>query len=276
MIAARPARGLTWWREVALVVGFYAGYSVVRNLTRSDAAAAFTNAQRVIGLQQELGLTVEKRWQDWALDHHALIVGANYFYGSATFIVTTATLIHLYRRHRPDYLRLRRALLITVALAFGGYVTFPLMPPRLLDRLGDGTVFGFVDTMAAYPTPWSFASGTVDRVTNQFAAMPSLHCAFALWCAWVLVPRCRRGLPRLAAALYPLVTLVVVVITGNHYLLDAVGAVVVVVAGIVVAGWITPGAPATDLDSASSRIDEGDRLVVRREVELDHGAPVHF
>src|SRR5699024_2082755 len=124
--------------------------------------------------QDRIGLDIELSVQTWALSHQLLVVAANYFYGSATFVDTTSTLVYLCRRHPTDYRRLRAALLLLVGLAFIGYVTFPLMPPRLVDRLGDGTVYGFTDTMAEFPTFWSFASSTVDQVSNQFAAMPSL------------------------------------------------------------------------------------------------------
>lgn len=222
---------MSWGREVGLVVGIYAAYSVVRNLTRGDAARAFVNAQHVMNLERALHLDVEQGMQVWALAHLPLVIVANYFYGSATFVVTGTVLVHLYRRHPDEYRRLRRALTWIIGLALVGYVVFPLMPPRLLDRMGDGTVFGFTDTLARYPAFWSFASSSVDRVSNQFAAMPSLHCAFALWVAWALVPRCRTTAGRVAAAAYPVITVVVVVITGNHYLLDVVGAAAVVALG---------------------------------------------
>ena len=212
----------------------YAAYSVVRNLTRSAPARAFDNARQVLELERLLGIDVELGIQTWALGHLPLVVLANYFYGSATFIVTASVLVHLYRRHPDHYRRLRRALLAIIGLALVGYAAFPLMPPRLLDRLGDGTAFGYADTLAQYPAFWSFASGSVDQVSNQFAAMPSLHCAFALWVAVATFPRARTRVGKVLAAGYPLITAGVVVITGNHYLLDVVGAAVVVAAGFAV------------------------------------------
>ncbi len=239
-VAAPTPSALSWWREVALVLAFYASYTMVRNFTRGDAAVAFANAERVMRLQQRLGLNVELAWQAWVLPHTWVVVAANYFYGSANFVVTVGVLIWCYRRFPADYRLVRRSLSALILVSLAAYVAFPLMPPRLLDRLGSGAApgissgSGFVDTMATYPTFWSFASSSVDKVTNQFAAMPSLHCAFAIWCAWALVPRCRRRATKTVAVLYPIVTAAVVVVTGNHFLLDIVGGAVVVVIGVTI------------------------------------------
>ncbi len=246
---ARRRTAAAPWREVALVAGTYLAYSVVRNVTRSEPDRAFVNAQQVMAVQRHLGLAVEQGVQSWALGHPALIVAANYFYSSATFIITPLTLVFLYRRFPDHYLRLRRALAATIGLALAGYIAFPVMPPRLLDRMGDGTVYGFTDTLATYPTFWSFASATVANVSNQFAAMPSLHCGFALWTAWALAPRCRARATRWLALAYPAVTLGVVIVTGNHFVLDAVGAAAVVAAGAAVARWSTAPRPARSASS---------------------------
>jgi len=218
---------------------------MVRNLTRGEANVALANAERVMRLQQGLGLNVESAWQAAVLPHTWLVVAANYFYGSANFVVTVSVLIWVYRRFPADYRLVRRALSALILVSLAVYMTFPLMPPRLLERFGPAgtsgasTGPGFVDTMATYPTFWSFATGSVDKVTNQFAAMPSLHCAFAIWCAWVLVPRCRRRITKGLALLYPGVTAGVVVITGNHFLLDIVGGAVVVALGVMIGGRLS-------------------------------------
>jgi membrane-associated phospholipid phosphatase len=95
---------------------------------------------------------------------------------------------------------------------------WPLMPPRLLPAS-----YGFVDTLAKYPTFWTFNSGAVNKISNQYAAMPSVHCAWALWCACALVPRVRHIWAKALAVLYPVCTVTAIVLTGNHYFLDAVG-----------------------------------------------------
>ena len=96
------------------------------------------------------------------------------------------------------------------------------MPPRLLFTAGHGT-YGFVDSLAKYPTFWSFDSGAIQNISNQYAAMPSLHFGWSSWCALVMAPTFRRRWARGLMWAYPFVTLFAIVVTANHYVLDAVG-----------------------------------------------------
>jgi membrane-associated phospholipid phosphatase len=146
-------------------------------------------------------------------------------------------------RHPASYRIWRTAILATTAIALVGFALFPLMPPRLLCDCpyGAGPVAAadgqpaFVDTLAAHGGLWSFDSGTMQAVSNQYAAMPSLHVAWALWCALALLPHLRRTWARVLALAYPLFTTFAVVVTGNHFWLDAVGGAVVLALGIGVA-----------------------------------------
>jgi hypothetical protein len=118
--------------------------------------------------------------------------------------------------------------MLTTALALIGFYWLPTAPPRLLSDEG------FVDVMSQTSTwGWWPTSGTPgsDAISNQFAAMPSLHCAWATWCGLVLVLLARRRWIRVVAAVYPLTTYFVVLSSGNHYLLDVVGGVAVLVVG---------------------------------------------
>src|SRR5438067_3510631 len=99
------------------------------------------------------------------------------------------------------------------------FVVWPLMPPRYLPAH-----YGFVDTTARYGGLGPLDSGSM-KDTNPFAAMPSLHIGWSVWSAWVLVPVLSRRPARLAALGYPLVTLAAIVVTANHWILDAGGGV---------------------------------------------------
>jgi len=117
----------------------------------------------------------------------------------------------------------------------------------LLDEFGH---YHFVDTLAKDPAFWSFNSGAVNKISNQFAAMPSVHCAWALWCACAMVPRARRRWVKIAFVLYPVGTVTAIVLTGNHYVLDAVGGFAVLGIGYALARTVTragqgPPVPAT-------------------------------
>jgi len=212
----RDGHTLYWWVEILAVVVFYVVYSTIRNLHHGNAAEAFQHAKELMRLQGHLGLNIERSIQQWALDYRPLIIAANYFYGSLHFIVTGGGMVYLYRRWSDDYPLWRNTLAIGTALALIGFALFPLMPPRLLPAH-----YGFVDTLAKDPAFWSFSSGAVSKISNQYAAMPSVHCAWALWCACVAVPRVKHMWLKVLAALYPIATFSVIVITANHYVLDA-------------------------------------------------------
>ena len=234
----RDGSALHWWNEAGFILAFYFIYSMIRNFNSRDArhleALALSHARAIIHLQQTLGIYHEEAIQKWALQTRALIVGSNYFYGSLHFVVTIGVGIFLYRKWQNDYPLWRNTIAIATALALIGFTFWPLMPPRLLPPN-----FGFIDTLDRYPTIWSFDSGTLHNVSNQFAAMPSVHCAWALWCACALVPRLKSTWAKVIAALYPVCTVTVIVVTGNHYFLDAVAGFTVLGIGYLIARSIT-------------------------------------
>jgi hypothetical protein len=122
-------------------------------------------------------------------------------------------------RHFPErYQRWRNALAGTTAIALVGFALYPLLPPRLLPPS-----WGFVDTLRVYGSLWSFDSGAMHKISNQYAAMPSLHFGWSAWCTLVFVTTVKRPWVRVIALVYPLATTFSIVVTGNHYFLDAVG-----------------------------------------------------
>ena len=225
----RDGHHVYWWVELLAVGAFYFVYSAVRNLNDSNAAEAFQHARELIDLQKTLGIDIEQSIQSWALGFRPLIIAANYFYGSLHFIVTGGVMIYLFRKWTDDYPRWRNTLGCATGIALIGFALFPLMPPRLLPDHCDTTPaahckgeFSYEDTLEKDQAFWSFSSGAVNKISNQYAAMPSVHCAWALWCACALVPRLRRWWAKLLAGLYPVCTVTAIVVSANHYLLDAV------------------------------------------------------
>ncbi|MDQ6727554.1 MAG: phosphatase PAP2 family protein [Actinomycetota bacterium] len=217
---ARPP-GLRWWREVLYVLGFYALYSLIRNTQGSASvseAHAFANARHLISVERAVGVYHERSVQHAFLGWRPFIEFWNVFYGTFHFVVTVVALILLFRRFPARYPPWRNTLAATTALALVGFAAYPLMPPRLLPAS-----FGFVDTLRVFGSLWSFESGPVARVSNQYAAMPSLHFAWSSWSALVLFPLMRRPWSKALVALYPASTLFAIVVTANHYVLDAAG-----------------------------------------------------
>lgn len=219
-------RVLTWWFEVLAVLAFYGIYSMIRNAIVGNDRVAFDHARALISVQETLGFNVEEAIQRWALHSKALIVSMNYVYGSLHFIVTAGVGIYLFRRWTDDYPRWRNTMALMTLIALVCFWAWPLMPPRWLPEFSEVFNIGkyqYVDTLAKYPTLWSFNSATMSKISNQYAAMPSLHCGWSLWCACAMVPRVTNRWIKLAFIAYPLLTLTAIVLTGNHFILDAVG-----------------------------------------------------
>lgn len=191
------------------------------------------NARWIMRIERSIGIFVEGKVQD-ALDDETLMRVLNSFYGIAHFLITAAVLMWLYHRHE-NYGIWRTTLLSATCLALIGYLTFPLAPPRL--TVGSG----IQDMMAVHGAPWSYEDGPVSKISNKFAAMPSLHIAWAMWCTaaiWHLAAAAtpvRRAVVRSLAVGYSVAAVVVVVATGNHYFLDVVGGLVVLSLGAVLA-----------------------------------------
>ena len=225
----KAAVRLHWWREVLYIAAFYAVYTLIRDVRGDKPVSremAFTNARRVIAVERFFGLFQEHRIQSWFLASHLFVRAMDDFYGSAHFIITAGVLLFLFRWQPWRYPRLRNTLAITTGLALIGFAFFPLMPPRLLPD-----TYHIVDTLRTYGGLWSFDSGPMTAVSNQYAAMPSLHFAWSSWCALCVIPAFDRRAAKVALCCYPVLTLICIVVTGNHYLLDAVGGAVTLAAG---------------------------------------------
>ena len=251
---ARPQPRLRWWREVLYIVGIYLVYSTVRNQFGSAGGPAgqsngiaYGHALDIIDIERAMGLYVEPAIQRWYLDLPAdgWIGFWNVFYGTAHFLVTAAALVWLFQKGKERYPMWRNTLAFTTVFALVGFASFSLMPPRLLDetfeRFGpppevndEAAEHGdFVDTLATYPTFWSFDSDTMKNISNQYAAMPSLHIAWATWASLVMAPMVRRRWVRALVWLHPVATLFCIVVTANHFWIDAVGGLVILAAGAV-------------------------------------------
>ncbi|MFD0276032.1 phosphatase PAP2 family protein [Kitasatospora sp. NPDC127111] len=226
-----PARPRIWF-ELALIGISYWVYSLVRNAVPEQASIAQKHATWIWDFEQSLGFAVE-RSVNHAVDKISwLIVGMNYYYATLHFIVTIGVLVWLYRRHPGRYVAARTVLFVTTGIALVGFYFFPLAPPRLM------TGGNFVDTVLVHHTWGSMASGPARHVSNQFAAMPSMHIGWSLWCGLAIFFLARAAWVRTLGLLYPVVTLVVIVSTANHFWMDAVGGVACLAVGFVAARLI--------------------------------------
>lgn len=233
-VKARPP----WWREVGVIALFYAVYSAIRDIrgTRPvSAAVAYRNARVVIGLERFLGIFHEQQIQHVALAaSRQLVQWLDVWYGSTQFLVTAALLVFLFFRRPASYRFWRNVLAWTTGLALIGFAAFPMMPPRLLPAR-----YGFIDTLRVVGGLWDFESGPMKHLSNQFAAMPSLHVAWAVWCGAVLWACFGGWVGRASALVYPAITFFCVIVTANHLFIDAAAGACLVIA---VYAWATFGA----------------------------------
>lgn len=213
------------WFELLLIGVSYWVYSLIRNAVPEQERSAQHNARQVWGLEHHLGIAVEKSVNHAVNSVTWLITGMNYYYATLHFIITIGVLVWVFRKHPGRYAAVRTALFVTTGIALVGYYFYPLAPPRLM------TGAGFVDTVAVHHTWGSMASGDMAHVSNQYAAMPSMHIGWSLWCGLTIAFLTRRRWLRLVGLLYPVATLTVIVSTANHFFMDAVGGIACLTVG---------------------------------------------
>ncbi|NQW18811.1 MAG: phosphatase PAP2 family protein [Chloroflexi bacterium] len=218
-------------REFAIIGAAYAVYMLIRALLIIDAPIVpFENAKTVVALEQSLGVFWEPAAQAWALDNlHSAVVIANWVYIFAFYPIIITSSVFLYVRYRSQYDYYRPVVLISFAIALISFSIFPLAPPRMLTGQ-------FIDTISEFG-PAFYSSTQVGAAYNAFAAMPSLHFGWSI-AFGVIFYRSGNKTLRILGVAYPIIMLFAIVITGAHFMLDAVGgALVMVAAFVLVSMW---------------------------------------
>jgi membrane-associated phospholipid phosphatase len=206
--------------ELIVVLVLVKVYDQVRALEAARAGTALHNAHGVLAVERWLHLDVELSANHWMAGHHTLSLVMSWWYQLAHLTVTLAVLGWCYLRRPDAYRSARNALVLTNVAGLAVFFVLPVMPPRLLPG------GGYVDSVAAA----GFGSSHTGPVpADQYAAMPSLHLAWAVWTASVAMLLLSRYRLRVLLVLYPAVTAVAVVVTGNHYVLDVLAGVLVAV-----------------------------------------------
>lgn len=202
-------------RELLLVVGLFVIYKLGRQAANGHVEEAYRNAGNVWDFERSLHLPGEGAVQNLLLHDETLTHLANAYYATVHFPATLLFLVWLYWRRPRHYVWSRRILAALTGAALALHLLFPLAPPRLL------AAAGLVDTGQVYgPTVYG-ATPATDSMANQFAAMPSLHFGWAVMVAVGLIVATRSRW-RWLWLLHPLVTLLVIVGTANHYWLDSI------------------------------------------------------
>lgn len=226
---------LRWWTELPLIAVVYALYSAARLLVRGDVDDAVEHGADILHFEQLTHLDPE-RWFNQLFTHHAFLgVPADFAYASLHYVVTPSILVWLWLRRPTHYRTARTWLLVSTLIGLIGFTAVPTAPPRLLPG-----GHGFMDTMAQYGSyGWWGTDASAPRgmghLTNQYAAMPSLHVGWSLWCGIMLFRYGRHWFVRALGVIYPLMTALVVMGTANHYLMDAAAGVATMGVGFLLA-----------------------------------------
>lgn len=262
-VAFRKYRAPRWWMEISILLVLNFAYEHLRNLVPNHEQVAINRGLAVQRFTEQLHLSFEPALNHFVATHEIVALGANYYYSFLHLSVTAGVLIWLFWKHPRLYRSLRTVLVLTTSIALVSFYFLPMAPPRLLPT---GT---FIDISHAFPTFGSWSDPTVAEHTNQYAAMPSLHCAWALWAGVTIFMVARHRVVRAIGLVYPVMTFLVVVGTANHFAIDGVAGAMVLAASLSIT-WslfghsayvpaltheeltLTPAPPAHHLSSGTS------------------------
>jgi hypothetical protein len=232
--------------EFGLLGALLALYLLLRFSMKGEIGDAVGNAHRVVRVERAFGVFSEGNLQSLALHSHDVIRFLNGYYLLAHFSISALFFAWMLIRHPDSYPTCRRILIVMTAIGLAIHAIYPLAPPRMLPDMG------FIDTGRLFgPSPYG---DTSKGLANQFAAMPSLHFGWALLVAWG-ANRFSTSPWRRLLMLHPLLTLAAIIITANHYWLDAAVALCIFLAAV-------------NIDSALRR-----RFVRRRAERSTDGQP---
>ncbi len=217
-------------REAALITAAVAVYFGVRGQTVANPQPAFDNAQRVADLEADLGLDVEQAVQESFLTSDVTVDVMNWVYIWGHWPVIAGVLTWLFFRHPAGYRLTRGAMILSGAVGLLVFAFFPVAPPRLVDP-------ELVDTVTEKSQAYRVLQPPA--FTNPYAAMPSLHVGWDLLVGIALVVYARWVVLRVIGVVLPLMMAVAVVATANHYLLDGVAGVLLVLAALALTRWAT-------------------------------------
>lgn len=228
----------TWLRgilETLLILSLWVVYSLARLLADTDMTEAFGRARHLLHLEGLVGLQWEVPLNRLFTDHSWLGLLASYWYASMHYVVTGLVLIWLWRLGADRYGPARRALVIGTLIGLAIYISMPTAPPRFLG--------GYVDVLQLHAADgWWGADASAPRglggLTNELAAFPSLHAGWALWVALSLQAYAAWRWVRVAGWVYAVGTVLVIIGTGNHWVVDAVVGWLVILAGWALASTV--------------------------------------
>jgi PAP2 superfamily len=217
--------------QVGVVLGAVLAYEAARLAMEPNWSQAFANARRIGSLEEVLGLAWEGSLQRAFLVMPDLVTALNIFYFVGHFLFTGIFFFWLYHRSRDGFRSFRDGFLVATAISVVIHWLFPTAPPRLLAE------DGVMDTLRVL-SGIDIGSPHSSALSNPVAAVPSLHAAYALGVGIGLVRYARSSVLRVAGAVYPPLVVLTIVVTGNHFVLDAIAGIAVLGLGFLVMRWL--------------------------------------
>ena len=231
-IGRRLSRG--WWDlllQLGLFFAAYQGYGLVRGLVDGKSDLAFANADRIVDLERNLGTFFESGLQKSLIDNSWVIDIANWLYLNSHFTITISFLAWLYLFHNRHFYFVRNMFMVAMGLALVGYALYPTAPPRLLPG------HMFTDTIASI-TGAAQDTKTASLLLNKYAAVPSMHIGFSSMIAGTAFSIVKNPMARFLWLLYPVLIFFVIVVTANHYWIDAAAGAVVALSSALIAHYV--------------------------------------
>jgi hypothetical protein len=202
-------------RQLLVFAAAYYAYRLVRGAVDGHTTAtAFEHARDIIGVERSLHLFVEPAVQAWGTSKPWLIDFSSWMYVNAHLPLMIGSLIWLYVFRNRAFYFVRNVFVVSMGLALLGYLFFPTAPPRLFRE------WGFEDSVSNF-LGFNTDTSATSALVNPFAAIPSMHVCFALIIGFSLARLVRPRPLKVAWALYPMLMTFVVVVTANHWWMDA-------------------------------------------------------
>ena len=201
-------------RQLAIFALLDMAYELSRTFAVGDRSTAIRHAHSIVNTERSLGLFHELDLQQWALHAPSIVMSvANWTYFNCQFTLTFGFVLFVYLRRNEFYTRLRNLIATVNLVGLAGYIFYPAAPPRMLTDLG------FVDSLNQ--TGVNHHSGLIAMLSNPYAAMPSLHTAYAITVGATGFAMTRNRF-RFAWVGYPALVVFSIVVTANHFFLDAI------------------------------------------------------
>jgi membrane-associated phospholipid phosphatase len=224
-------------RQIGILVAVDVAYETVRGLADGQRDVAMAHGQQVIDVERSTHTLFEPSLQAFFLPVHWLIDFANQIYLNSQFSITLAFLVWLYLFRNESYYFVRNMFVVAMGLALVGYTLYPTAPPRMFPQ------HGFVDTITDFSNV-NHDSALAKIFINPYAAVPSMHCAFALMIGGAGVRVASHRATKAFWAMWPLLVAWVVIVTGNHYWFDvALGWMVAVTCALVASRLLARARP---------------------------------